>query len=445
MADEGVELEAPEKTKEDDGKLEEGGMEPMKVGGDDTTKEWMNYLTGSESGTASLPGKYQLVSSESARNYSIYTVRYLVLASAVNTKILTPNYPLMVTPDAHDDSFSSTAPFGVNSATYFIPMCTLLGVAISSIFLGSWSDKVGRKRVLMILACVSTVGTVVKYFLRGTFWGYNAASFAFGFFLGNLPVAMAYAGDVFPKKEDKEAEMGVLVGCFVMGNSGGGMIAILMNTAGLFAPLWVGAFLMFIACLTGFKFLIEPGDSRMVETHSDIDLDDEDAAAKRPETINQPVMWNVILGALLDNIGSTGLFPLCLAPLALEQYLNNPDLGDEPIMSYTGYQWLSVCVALMVSIQQDVSKLVPPSCSTGVICNVCLPSWSPCYSTGHSFYACNASHFCQNWYRNDMRLWKCHDCHCYCASSHDWKRPGYTRIFHCLYLRHVWRIPLYCL
>ena len=49
-------------------------------------------------------------------------------------------------------------------------------------------------------------------------------------------------------------------------------------------------------------------------------------------------------GALLDNIGSTGLFPLCLSPLALQTFYATP---SPPIMSVVAYQWLSVCVALL--------------------------------------------------------------------------------------------------
>ena len=50
---------------------------------------------------------------------------------------------------------------------------------------------------------------------------------------------MAYVGDVFSSKKEKEKELGILVSFFVIGNSGGGIIAILMNDAGLFAPLLV--------------------------------------------------------------------------------------------------------------------------------------------------------------------------------------------------------------
>ena len=55
------------------------------------------------------------------------------------------------------------------------------------------------------------------------------------------------------------------------------------------------------------------------------------------------------IGALFDNFGSTALFPMCLSPLALEQYtLNFYEAGEDPILTIVGYQWLSVCVALLV-------------------------------------------------------------------------------------------------
>lgn len=81
-------------------------------------------------------------------------------------------------------------------------------------------------------------------------------------------MGMAYVGDIEPSKRKKDNMLGFvskktisilcfkqiliaydpvsyfnleqLVGCFVMGNSGGGIIAVLMGDVGLFAPLWVG-------------------------------------------------------------------------------------------------------------------------------------------------------------------------------------------------------------
>ena len=230
-------------------------------------------------------------------------------------------------------------------------MCSLLGVAISSTLVGKLSDRVGRKQPLLWMSIISFAGNIVKYYTRNEFWPFCITNFIFGFFLGNLPVGMAYLGDIFSKKVDKEKHLGMLVGMFVTGNAGGGMIAILMNGSGLFAPLWVGAGLCLVSAILIAQFLIEPGDERIAEDPASLKDDDDDEFnnMQRPEKIDQCAMWNVIGGALADNFGSTALFPMCLSPLALEQYtLNFINAGQEPIMSVTGYQWLSVCVALLV-------------------------------------------------------------------------------------------------
>jgi len=294
--------------------------------------------------------------------------------------MLNPNFAIMCNPNSgYEDSFESTEPFGFNSATYFLPMCTLIGVAIASVFIGQLSDKFGRKKLLLILGWISTVGSIIKYYTKDTFWGFCASNFAFGFFLGNLPVGMAYIGDVEHNQKRKNEMLGVLVGCFVGGNSGGGIIAVLMNDFGLFAPLWIGAILMAISCVTSHIYMIEPGDGRLDEDVADKlvvdDDDDEEEIVVRPETIAKPVMYNIVGGALLDNIGSTGLFPLCLSPLALQTFYGDfVAKGEEPIMTITAYQWLSVCVALLVIPSTQVtpwtfSKVgVAGTCVFGNLC-----------------------------------------------------------------------------
>jgi MFS family permease len=107
---------------------------------------------------------------------------------------------------ASPDSFPSTEPFGFNSATYFLPLC--IGVAIASVFIGTLSDKYGRKPLLVVLGWVSAIGSNVKYFTRQTFWGFCASNFAFGFFLGNLPVGMGYIGDVENNQKRKNDLLG---------------------------------------------------------------------------------------------------------------------------------------------------------------------------------------------------------------------------------------------
>ncbi|KAL7550909.1 hypothetical protein ACHAWF_014114 [Thalassiosira exigua] len=308
-----------------------------------------------------LPRYHKLDTDKDARKHSLWSVNFIILASAVNTKMLNPNFAIMCTPNASDESFSNTDPFGFNSATYFLPLCTLIGVAISSVFIGGWSDRFGRKILLLILGWISAAGSIAKYFTRHTFWGFCASNFAFGFFLGNLPVGMAYAGDIEPNKMKKDRMLGTMVGFFVLGNSGGGIIAVLMADLGLFAPLWVGAGLMVIAVIMCHKYTIEPGDKRLeLEVDLKLSLDDEEDIVQRPETIHRLTLWNIVGGALLDNIGSTGLFPLCLSPLAIEEYylqFVNKEPPEEPIMTIKAYQWLSVCVALLVIPSTQITPL----------------------------------------------------------------------------------------
>ena len=83
-----------------------------------------------------LPRHYKLQTEEDTRKYSLWSVNFMITCSAINTKMLNPNFAIMCNPYSGDEeSFPNTSPFGFNSATYFLPMCTLIGVAIASIFI----------------------------------------------------------------------------------------------------------------------------------------------------------------------------------------------------------------------------------------------------------------------------------------------------------------------
>jgi MFS family permease len=328
----------------------EGEMQPMKVKTEEahsSSSKWGEWLNRS----VHYPRRYKLIDDKDARKKSMLTLQFAVMVSAINTKMLNPNYAIMASPGLSPDSFPDTDPFNFNSATYFLPMMSLLGVAIASLFLGTLSDRAGRKRIMLVLAMISGAGSIAKYFARETFWGFCITQLVFGFFLGNLPIAMAYIGDVYTSKTEKGRQLSIIVANYVMGNSGGGIIAILMQDSGLFAPLWVGAGLMFLSAITIYVWLIEPGDARLQpigQNYVAQEKDDEEDTP-RPEQIDQRTMWNIVGGALADNFGSTALFPLCLSPLALETYtIAFEDRDEDPLMTVVGYQWLSVCVAFMV-------------------------------------------------------------------------------------------------
>lgn len=282
---------------------------------------------------------------------SINSVRFAVLCNAVNLTILKPNYPIMALPGGHPDSFTSTAPFDFNAATYFLPMMALLGVAISSTIAGRVSDRIGRKPVMMIMLAASGVGSMVKFFTRKSFWGFCIASFFTGLFSSTLPIGMAYASDVNPSKRDSDAEVGIMVGFNMLGASGGGICAILLTQQGLFTPLWIGVALNVISTVTTLYYVIEPRDYKALHGDEFTEVDESEGynGLPVPTEIDMKACANIIAGAFADNIGSSGLVPLCLSPLMFDKYytdfINN---NLTPIMSQNDYKWISVMVSLMV-------------------------------------------------------------------------------------------------
>ena len=127
---------------------------------------------------------------------------------------------------------------------------------------------------------------------------------------------------------------------------------------------------MFVAAIIGLKFIIEPSKSLIapkVATNAENELEEEEEAA--PEELDVMTMSVIVLGALLDNIGSSGLMrkystallhflsilnsvlflALCLSPLAFNKYYADfINKGLTPIMPQVAYKWISVLLALMV-------------------------------------------------------------------------------------------------
>ena len=92
--------------------------ESGKPGDDLLTSRWKDWMATPKA----LPPSYKLVSDRNYRKNSIWTLRFAILASAISTKMLAPNYAIMCSGDSDNpDAFPSTEPFGFNSATYFIP------------------------------------------------------------------------------------------------------------------------------------------------------------------------------------------------------------------------------------------------------------------------------------------------------------------------------------
>ena len=237
-------------------------------------------------------GKYRLITERNVLNRSVQALKFASLTNQVSITILAPNYPFLVIPENHPDSFPSTDPFGFIGATYFLPMAGLLAVALVSPFVGSISDKYGRRPVLLISIGGSCIFTIAKYFARRTFWGFCTVSFVNGLFGGVVPVALAYVSDVHPSPAEKTKAIGQLISQNMIGITGGGFVAILMRGVGLFTPLLLAAGLNGVAFLLLYLFLVEPHqDGKTLQYTEDVDADE----VKRPETIDKRWLSSLLL------------------------------------------------------------------------------------------------------------------------------------------------------
>ena len=262
----------------------------------------------------------KMFSDEKIQQRSLSCLRIAVLVDAINGAILQPNYPIMVIPEdqgGDEDSFPSTSPFDFNSATYFLPMSALLGVAIASLVMGNISDRIGRKPCILFCLYGSVAGQIFRFFMKFNFWAFCGASLLNGLMSATLPVALAYIGDISRNPKEKEQEFGLIVGFFMLGNSGGGIIAILMQTTGLFTPLWVGAATLLLAAIYSTFALVESKEILALkekqtkllsgEEGGAAEADDDSEAFEAPTTVDKKSLTLIILGSLADNIGSVGL------------------------------------------------------------------------------------------------------------------------------------------
>mmetsp|Transcript_46454 Transcript_46454/g.129429 ORF Transcript_46454/g.129429 Transcript_46454/m.129429 type:complete len:728 (+) Transcript_46454:189-2372(+) len=303
---------------------------------------------------------------------SLNALFFGVFIDAVCSSILGPNYPFMVNravdpatgaetdEPAHKEGFDDLGGLGVTTANYVIPMCASLASSLSGLVFGPLSDKIGRKPIILLCLYVGAGGCVLKYALRGSFWGFCGANFANGLFGCSITIGCAYVGDLFEHDPAKKEEvMGTVYGVWMLGGGLGGICAILMESSGLFMPLWLGAGLSLFAGFYVHLRMVEPNKELQKKVtkkkHDDAadggGDDDEEATDKDAKPaddgavteLNKPVLINILAGAVADNIGSTGM-SLALMPVLFSKYVIGPTFrGDDSTMSPEGYKWLSCC------------------------------------------------------------------------------------------------------
>jgi MFS family permease len=334
-----------------------------------------------------LSPSHKLLTDEKVLKRSLNALKFAVFADALCAQILQPNFALMISPGAHKDSWDNTDPFDLTAAQYFLPGMAGVATAFASIGFGALSDKIGRRPCMLICLYFGAFGSALKYFMKDTFWGFSIANFINGLFGASSVVGMAYISDVYPHdKKKKEEEMGGIMGIYMLSMNLGGIIAILMEAQGLFAPLWLGVALSLVAALYMQFELVEPDRGLHHETDAKTDSateagpsaddkkegDEEEGGA--PKTLNKKLLWIIVIGSIIDNIGSSGpmfgVYPVMWDTFMMDPWLeyekdyvnyavclNGTDatesastcvLPDEPNppMSFNSYKWVSTMFGL---------------------------------------------------------------------------------------------------
>ena len=361
-----------------------------------------------------MSASHKLLTDETTLKHSLYALRLAVFFDAMCQMLLAPNFPQMVLPGAHKDSWKSI-PMEYAAALNFIGMASDVATAIASIAFGPLSDKIGRKPCLMLCLYVGACGNLLKLGFGspaygGTFWGFTIANFVNGLFGASTVVATAYACDIYPHdKKKKEEEMGAIMGMQIMGINLGGICAILFESSGLFMPLWVGAGISVVGGLAITFYFVEADK----DLHQEVDAHEAEKTKKpaakedddeAPKELDWKKFAMVCWGAVIDNLGSTGIMSLCLSVMMIQVYITDPlyectvtyadpvtgaatstqDFSDctnfangfdseygtyngmlvsnieegESIITFTAYKWILVCVAFAVIPGAALSPVV---------------------------------------------------------------------------------------
>src|SRR6478609_9442839 len=113
--------------------------------------------------------------------------------------------------------------------------------------LGKWSDKVGRRPVLML----SILGSAIAFFtigLANTLWMLFLGRMLDGMSGGNISTAQAYIADVTPR-EKRGAAMGLIGAAFVLGFVIGPAIGGWLGHINIQVPFFVAGAFALLNCL----------------------------------------------------------------------------------------------------------------------------------------------------------------------------------------------------
>jgi MFS family permease len=118
---------------------------------------------------------------------------------------------------------------------------------------GRLSDRIGRRRVLLITVAGTAAALALLALAQSIVWVLAARVLA-GAFAGNIGVASAYITDLTPPAE-RTGKLALIGLCFAVGFTLGPVVALPLIPLGLQAPLWFAAGLAALNFIAAFAFL----------------------------------------------------------------------------------------------------------------------------------------------------------------------------------------------
>lgn len=177
-------------------------------------------------------------------NKRLMTIFLVVFVDLLGFSLILPLLPY------YAQTFGSDALItGLLVASY--ALAQLIGAPI----LGRWSDRVGRRRVLL----VSIFGTFIGFLLlgfAGALWMLFVSRIIDGLTGGNLSVAQAYITDVTDQK-NRAKGLGLIGAAFGMGFTIGPAVGGALSVFGYAVPAFVAAALALLNLIAVFLFLPE--------------------------------------------------------------------------------------------------------------------------------------------------------------------------------------------
>lgn len=128
-------------------------------------------------------------------------------------------------------------------------------------FLGSWSDKIGRKPVLLLSLFSTSLGWLIFALAPNIIWLFIGRIID-GLAAGNFPIAQSYLVDISKNEKEKISNLGLIGACFGVGLIVGPAIGGFLSSWFLSAPFWFVGGLALINSIMAVFFLPETNKNK---------------------------------------------------------------------------------------------------------------------------------------------------------------------------------------